>query len=130
MSEPTPEILTDGAPAEPATTIVPEDAAGHRKPSSRRRTAVVVGGVVGAGLVTAAGVALGMTLSGGGAQPEDVLPAGAVAYADVDFDPAAGQKVNAVRFFRSFPEVGTRLGSGDDLRSALVDLFTQGSSVL
>jgi hypothetical protein len=129
MSEPTPEILTDGGPAEPATTIVPEDAAGHRKPSSKRRTAVIVGGVVGAGLVTAAGVALGMTLSGGGAQPEDVLPAGAVAYADVDFDPAAGQKVNAVRFFRSFPEVGTRLGSGDDLRSALVDLFAQGSSV-
>lgn len=61
-------------------------------------------------------------LSGGGAQPETVLPASTLALARVDLDPAAGQKVAAYRLSRKFPHsgVGTDQGRavGDLLRGA------------
>ena len=62
-----------------------------------RRTALVVG--AGAAVVVAAGAgwAVGTYLGGGGTQPEDVMPDTLVAFADVDLDPSAEQKLNLVR---------------------------------
>ncbi len=87
----------------------------------RGRRLAVVGGALAVATLTGAGIAVGMALSGGGGQPEDVVPAGAVFYADVDLDPSAAQKVNAVRFLRSFPAVEDAIGSGEDLRASVVD---------
>jgi len=63
---------------------------------------------VGAAVVALAVVASGVTyavgyLSGGGTQPEQMVPADAVLFAKVDLDPAAEQKVAAARFLRNFP---------------------------
>jgi Protein of unknown function (DUF3352) len=94
------------------------------EPEGRRKPATwwVVGGVVALVAALIGGITYGAaSLSGGGAQPEDALPAGAVAFAKVDLDPAAGQKVDAIRFLRKFPSLRGRLAGDGDLRKVLFD---------
>lgn len=87
--------------------------------STRRVVALGVAGLmvvgVGGGVAWAAG-----QLSGGGAQPAEVLPADAVAYVVLDLDPSAGQKLAAAEFFRAFPDLRGRVSEDGDLRR---DLF-------
>ena len=62
----------------------------------------------------------------GGDQPAAVLPGNAVAYARVDLNPSAGQKVAAMRFLLKFPSVKDKLGltgDNDDLRQKLFELI-------
>lgn len=84
--------------------------------------------VIGVGVVVLAlvgGVTYGLrALSGGGAQPEDALPAGAFAYAEIDLDPPAGQKLNAFRFLRQFPALQDRL-DGADLRRVVFEAIAE-----
>jgi len=63
-------------------------------------------------------------LSGGGAQPADVLPGDAYGYMRLDIDPSAGQKIAAVRFLDKLPQVRDTLGGGDP-RKKLWDLVAQ-----
>lgn len=49
------------------------------------------------------GSALVNVLGGGGAQPEDVFPANAIAFAKLDLDPSAGQKLAVYQLARKFP---------------------------
>lgn len=113
MSEPTgADFVTfgPGAPASPPPS-------GPGRPGRGRRlvaggiAAVLVGGVV------AGGLAVSQFLSGGGTQPEDVLPAATVAFAKIDLDPSAGQKINAFRLLNKFPQARSQ---GEDLKAALV----------
>lgn len=48
-------------------------------------------------------------LRGGGAQPEEALPSTALAFAKVDLDPSAGQKIQAARFLSKLPDTGLDL---------------------
>ncbi|HET6985081.1 MAG TPA: DUF3352 domain-containing protein, partial [Kribbella sp.] len=60
----------------------------------------------------------------GGDQPAAVLPGTAVAYARVDLNPSAGQKVAAIRYLLKFPSVKDKLGltgEKDDLRQKLFE---------
>jgi hypothetical protein len=66
-------------------------------------------------------------LSGGGSQPEDALPAGAIAFAKVDLDPPAGQKINAIRFLRKFPALKDKVGLNADLRESLFKGMAEGA---
>jgi Protein of unknown function (DUF3352) len=94
------------------------------EPEARRKPATwwVVAGVVALVAALIGGITYGAaSLSGGGAQPEDALPAGAVAFAKVDLDPAAGQKIDAIRFLRKFPSLRGRLAEDADLRKVLFD---------
>lgn len=74
--------------------------------------AAVVVGLVGGG-----GVWAFSTLSGGGAQPAEALPAGALAYARIDLDPAANQKLALFNIARKFT-VTKDAFSGEDPREA------------
>ena len=65
------------------------------------------------------------TLSGGGAQPADVLPANAYAYFRIDLDPSAEQKAAIFSVARKFPDASKRLGEGDDLREAVFEAIKQ-----
>jgi hypothetical protein len=67
--------------------------------------AVVVGFTVG-------GMAA-IKVAGGGAQPEDVLPANAIAFAKLDLNPSAGQRVAAYRLASKFPKVKNKVTSED-----------------
>lgn len=73
---------------------------------------VLVGGGVGA-------YAVYDRLSGGGAQPHDVLPASTQVYVRVDLDPSASQKVDLFRLLRKVPDLADEIGvksEGTDIR--------------
>jgi hypothetical protein len=109
------EVLTLGQPGD----VFPAESPAA---SSGRRRGVAIGAGVLAVALLGGGVAFAASkLSGGGAQPDEAVPASAVAYFSVDFDPSAGQKVDALRFARKFPSAGAKIGSDDDLRKALFD---------
>jgi Protein of unknown function (DUF3352) len=94
-----------GAPGWPPA----EPPAGRRS----RRRGVVIGAVVGGVLLLGgAGFATASYLSGGGTQPEDVMPADVLAFVKVDLDPAAGQKMALGSLLEKFPDVDTE-GDGD-----------------
>ena len=91
---------------------------------------------IGFGVLTLAliaGAAVGVVaftkLSGGGPQPADVLPATTVAYARLDLDPSASQKIALLDLIDRVPELKQELGLEDvdsqaDLREvAFTDWF-------
>jgi hypothetical protein len=92
-----------------------------------RRAGLIVGGLTAALVLGGAGVFAATQLGGGGPQPADVLPGDAYAYVRLDIDPSAGQKIAAVRFLGSLPQVRSTLGS-DDPRRQLWELATQDST--
>lgn len=67
-------------------------------------------------------------LSGGGAQPETAIPATALALVKVDLDPAAGQKVAALRLAARFPATVDASGAAD-LRRVVFDLARLGGQL-
>src|SRR4051794_13610551 len=61
------------------------------------------------------------TLSGGGPQPEKWAPASTFAFAKLDLDPSAGEKIAAYKFARKFPsDVTDKLNSADELKDRLI----------
>lgn len=92
----------------------------------RRRGAVVAAGVAAALVVGGVGVGgyVATGLLGGGDQPEDHLPASAVAMVKLDLDPSAGQKIDAIRFARKFPG-GKDLREDGDPREWMWDKLTK-----
>jgi hypothetical protein len=63
--------------------------------------------------LTVGGAAAIKVTSGGGAQPEDVLPANAIAFTKLDLNPSAGQKLAAYRLASKFPQVKNKVTSED-----------------
>lgn len=77
-------------------------------------------------IVGGGGGAFAYSRLNGGDQPSAVLPGTAVAYARVDLNPSAGQRVAALRFLMKFPSVRDKIGltsDNDDLRQKLFELF-------
>ncbi|NJP92173.1 DUF3352 domain-containing protein [Nonomuraea sp. FMUSA5-5] len=75
--------------------------------------------LLGGGAVWAVG-----TFGGGGTQPNDVLPANSIAYARLDLDPAANQKLALFQLARKFTVTKDSF-SGEDPRKALFDLINE-----
>ena len=112
-----------GAPY-PPDAYLPLPAAGE--PTRRRRGRVIIGAVATAVvLIGGGGAAYAYTaLSGGGTQPERVLPQDTLAFAKIDLDPAAGQKIAAYRLSKHFPSAthgASNIGGVED--SLLTQLF-------
>lgn len=87
-----------------------------------------VAGVVALGVVGGGAVFAYSKLNGGGAQPEEALPATSVAFAKIDLDPSADQKVDAFRFARKFPGMRDSLEGVDengDLRKEIFDAIKE-----
>jgi len=72
---------------------------------------VAVTGVAVVVALTAAGMAVAGSMGGGGSQPEDVLPANAMAFVKLDLNPAAGQKLAVYRLAPKFPKVKGKVTS-------------------
>jgi hypothetical protein len=95
---------------------------GDQEAPHRNRSWLLVGIAVALVATLVGGVAYGVNrLSGGGAQPEDALPSGAVAFAKLDLDPSAGQKIDAIRFLRKFPSLRSHISEDSDLRKQFFD---------
>lgn len=98
----------------------------------RRRKGLIAGGV-GAALavvVAGAGAYAYTALSGGGPQPAEALPSTSIAYARVDLDPSASQKINLIRLLRRIPDFSEQTGideDRDDLRRTLFEKATASS---
>ncbi len=97
-----------------------EDAIAPEEPpaaTGRTRRRVVVGATVaGAVVLGGAGFAVAAYLSGGGAQPEDVLPADTIGFVKLDLDPAMSQKAAVSSLLEKFPALEV-----EDIRQDLVD---------
>jgi hypothetical protein len=104
----------------------PEMDAPAKRPSRLRWVLSAVVVVLVAALIGGVTVAV-RGLSGGGSQPEDALPAGAIAFGKVDLDPPAGQKINAIRFLRKFPALKDKVGLNADLRESLFKGMAEGA---
>ena len=97
--------------------LAPDGLAGGDQPRGRRgRTAAAVGGVLAVVAAGAGGAFAFGALGGGGPQPESALPSTTVAFVKVDLDPSAGQKVDAIRFLRAFPQAREKVTEKSDLR--------------
>src|SRR4051794_27668385 len=74
------------------------------RPSRRgNRLVAAIGAAIAVTLIGGTASAVGLLLSGGGPQPEDVFPGNAFAFAKIDLDPAAGQKIALARLLHKFP---------------------------
>ena len=106
--------------ADAEATLPGDELAFGSRPAARRPWGLigVAAGLVLALLVGGVVFAVGR-LSGGGTQPEELVPASAFAFAKLDLDPAAGQKVAAMRFLRHFPDAADALGESDDIREVI-----------
>lgn len=96
----------------------------------RRRMLVVGAAAAALVLIVGGGVLAFQVLSGGGPQPADAIPDEAIAYARIDLDPSAEQKVNAVRLLRSIPQFEDETGitsDTDDLRRRIFEEALKGS---
>lgn len=78
--------------------------------------------LLGGGAVWAVG-----SFGGGGTQPNDVLPADSIAYARLDLDPAANQKLALFQLARKFTVTKDSF-SGEDPRKALFDTINDQDS--
>ncbi|WP_283137316.1 DUF3352 domain-containing protein [Rhizohabitans arisaemae] len=105
----------------------PEYLSGSQHPTRKKKSSWLVAAIAAVLVlvVGGGGVYAFNTLSGGGTQPHEVLPGNAIAYARVDINPSAGQKLALFGFSRKFPSASERLGTGDDPRRALFDNLKQ-----
>lgn len=88
--------------------------------AKRRVSGKLVGVIVGSITLVIATVAVSFALlSGGGNQPEDVLPRDTVAIAKIDLNPKIGQRINLVRFLSKFPETIENFDEEDPVGSLL-----------
>ncbi|MEO6411628.1 MAG: DUF3352 domain-containing protein [Pedococcus sp.] len=107
----------DALPAGEYPPYVPRLAPTTR--AARIRMAALVGGILAIVAVGAGGTYVFQQVGGGGPQPESVMPAGTIAFAKVDLDPSAGQKVDAIRFIRKFPDTKGEVQEDSDLRAVI-----------
>ena len=126
------EVLDSGG-LPPQTPAGPGDG-GDGGDGPRRRRPLLLGASAAAAVALVAGGVFAYTaLSGGGTQPEDVLPATAFAFAKVDLDPSAGQKLAFARLAQKFPEATRNEDTKDledgDLRATLLRSFFKDEGV-
>lgn len=94
-------------------------------PTSTSVRRLVVGGTALGILIVLAGSAAfaWQRLSGSGTQPHDVLPSSVIAYARIDGDPSASQKVKLLHLLKKSPELAKELGVKDEEQDLRKDLF-------
>jgi hypothetical protein len=92
-------------------------------PRRRRRMLWAIVASVTAVVLTAGGVTAYSLLAGSGVTLDAQLPGDSVAYAEINLDPPAAQKVAALRFFHHFGDLNVREDAGDLLEGLLEPLL-------
>ncbi|HEX8305575.1 MAG TPA: DUF3352 domain-containing protein [Jatrophihabitans sp.] len=106
----------------PATVYLPPP---PQPPASGTRTKKIIAGAAVLAVLAGGAVAAYAytTLASHGIQPERVLPATTVAFAKLDLDPAASQKIAAYRLSSKFPAVSKGAPNIDAEKNALLSKF-------
>jgi hypothetical protein len=111
-------------PTEPQPAAVDALGAPPAAPGTRSNRGLLIGLVVGilaiVGTATVGAVLVYAKVAGGGPQPESVMPSSVIAFAKVDLDPSGGQKIDAIRFARKFPDARSKVSENSDLRKVLI----------
>ncbi len=96
---------------------------GERPARGRGRTALLASGALLATGLVGGGVWAALAFFGTGAQPDQALPAGTLAYVSIDLDPSGQQKIEALRMLRQFPALKDQIGldTTDDLRRSIFE---------
>jgi len=103
---------------EPADDAVSDTTAGVAVKSGRKKTLIlVVAGLIA--IFVVGGVFAFSKLSGGGVQPEELLPSDTVGFAKIDLNPSFGQKIEFVRFVSHFSGTFKNFDSKDPVGSVL-----------
>ena len=115
--EVTPELTLAVTPDE-----TPEAVSGAPESMTLTRRKFTRGRIIGIGaaafLTVVVGSALAYALlSGGGAQPESVLPGDTAVFAKIDLNPKIGQRVNLVRLVSKFPQALKNFNQDDPIAS-------------
>ena len=112
--------------SETTEALEPQSAPEPESPA-RRRTAIIVAVSVAVVAILGAGSYAAVKLLGHGPDVAESLPATTVGFVSVDLNPSAGQKIEAIRTLRKFPELKkrTNLDTTDDLRRYLFDESTK-----
>ena len=124
--ESTPPTASEAATSTETLPAVEPEAKG------RNTKRLVIGGIAAVVVLALAGGAFAVVkkLDGGGPQPHDVLPASVIAYARVDLDPSASQKIALLKLSRKFPDAANEIGiksPTQDVRKLLVeDILEEG----
>lgn len=91
-----------------------------------------IGAAAGVAVVvalTVGGAAIVNAMNGGGPQPEDVLPANAMAFAKLDLNPSAGQKLAAYQLANKFPRAKEKVTSQESsIKESIFGSIFNGSS--
>ena len=103
-------------PSAAAGTYGPPQPAGR----SRLPMLLAIGAAAAAVAVAGGALVLASFLGGGGSQPEDVVPANAIAFAKIDLDPAASQKLAVYRLAERFPTTQDRVTSEEGVKDQLL----------
>ncbi len=127
---PTEENFSDSENVEgnPDSTLLEDGQLAEIAPSKSHRNKIIA---VLAGLalvVVIAGAWAFTQLSGGGKQPEEFLPYDTVAFAKVDLNPSAAQKIDFIRFISQFHHSFKNFNSGDPVGSIVKSLNVKGTT--
>lgn len=114
MSEHNNELGGDQGPVYGSQGGASAPVPGEAAPRRRRGVLLATGGALAAVGLTTAGVLAFGALRGGGPQPEDIVPADALALVKLDLDPAGGQKISALRLMHKFPALSEALAGTND----------------
>ncbi|MDO9379344.1 MAG: DUF3352 domain-containing protein [Nocardioidaceae bacterium] len=104
----------------------PQWSTAQQAPAPRRKGLWIGGAAAATALVLVGGgvFAFQQVLGGGGEQPAEAIPDTALAYARIDLDPSAGQKINILRLLNRLPDFSEETGIDDedaDLRKVLFE---------
>jgi len=102
--------INEGEQSGYANPLVEGDAS---PPKGSKRWIGASAAVAVAAALAVGGMQLVGVMAGGGAQPEDVLPASAIAFAKLDLNPSAGQKLAVFRLASKFPTSKDKVTSED-----------------
>ncbi|WP_188190687.1 DUF3352 domain-containing protein [Nonomuraea sp. SYSU D8015] len=104
------------------------DGFGPAQPAKKgRKTWIIAAAAALAVILLGGGAVMAMNaIGGGGTQPNEVLPANSIAYARLDLDPAANQKLALFQLARKFTVTKDSF-SGEDPRKALFDTINKDS---
>jgi hypothetical protein len=123
MSDDTPTPPTPESAGPDPTVEAPAATATTSSGGAGRKVALGTAGALAVAAVGGGAYAY-TQLSGGGAQPADVLPADTLAYVRLDLDPSASQKIDLFRLAKRVPELTQELGiedEDDDVRRLIAE---------
>jgi hypothetical protein len=117
----------DATAAYPAPGGYPAADAAVAEPKRGPGRGVIIGiGATVLAVIAGAAVYATTALSGGGRQPDELAPRSTFAYAKLDLDPAANQKLAAREFFGKFPELKKSGADGENPFEALLAKMFEG----